>query len=177
MSAPLSGLSIYVCNRIVARLPSHAIRRWLYRRIYGFEIGSGSSILMDVRFSGKGRFHMGDHSIVNGDCLLDNRSQITIGDNVSISLGTVLLTADHDLLSPDFVTRFGEIAIEDYVFIGARAIVLPGVRLGRACVIAAGAVVTKNVPPAAIVAGVPARSIGLRTGDPRYLLRHEPWFQ
>jgi maltose O-acetyltransferase len=173
----MSGLSIFLCNRLVGRLPSHGGRRWLYRRIYGFEIGRGSSLLMGVRFTGKGRFNMGENSVINADCLIDNRSPVVVGSNVSISLGTVLITADHDPQSEDFETRFGDIVIEDYVFIGARALVLPGVRLGRACVVAAGSVVTKDVAPATIVAGIPARSIGRRSVEPRYRLSHEPWFQ
>ena len=120
---------------------------------------------------------MGENSVINADCLIDNRSPVAIGKSVSISFGSALITADHDPQSEDFETRSGEIIIEDYVFIGARAMILPGVRLGRACVVAAGSVVTKNVAPATIVAGIPARPIGRRSVEPRYRLSHEPWFQ
>ncbi|KKQ96441.1 MAG: Acetyltransferase, partial [Candidatus Woesebacteria bacterium GW2011_GWA1_39_12] len=54
------------------------------------------------------------------------------------------------------------VEIKDYVFIGPRAIILPGVSIGRGAVVAAGAVVTKNVPDFAIVGGVPAKVIGER---------------
>ena len=131
MGAPLSGLSIFICNRIVGNIPSHAVRRWVYRHIYQFRIGRGSTILMNVRFSGKRQVELGDHSVINSGCVIDNRAGVVIGRNVSISLGTALITSDHDPQSPVFRTRFGAIVIEDYVFIGARALVLPGVHLGR----------------------------------------------
>jgi maltose O-acetyltransferase len=54
------------------------------------------------------------------------------------------------------------VSIEDYVWLGARAVILPGVTVGRGAVVAAGSVVTKNVPPLTIVAGIPARPVGMR---------------
>ena len=58
--------------------------------------------------------------------------------------------------------------IEDNVWVGTRATILPGVTLGRGCVVAAGAVVTRDVPPLVIVGGVPARPIGTRPERPRH---------
>jgi len=68
--------------------------------------------------------------------------------------------------------------IKDYVFIGPRAIILPGVTIGRGAVVAAGAVVTKNVDELSIVGGVPAKEIGQRNGESlTYKLGRAAWFR
>ena len=123
---------------------------------------------MDAWFDSKGTFHIGNNSVINQKCRLDNRSGIWIGDNVSISAETCILTADHDIQTSDFAGRSRPVIIEDYVFIGTRAIILPGVTLGKGAVIAAGAIVTKSVEPFTIMAGVPARPIGVRNNELNY---------
>lgn len=68
--------------------------------------------------------------------------------------------------------------IEDYVWIASRATILPGVILGKGAVVASGAIVTKDVPPLAIVAGCPAKIIGYRKGDVlQYRHNCRPWFK
>ncbi len=74
----------------------------------------------------------------------------------------MILAGSHDVHAPRFNDIAGFVTIEDYVWIGARAIVLPGVTLGRGAVVAAGSVVTKNVASMTIVAGVPAKPVGVR---------------
>jgi acetyltransferase-like isoleucine patch superfamily enzyme len=74
----------------------------------------------------------------------------------------MILAGTHDIHAPRFNDVAGFVAIEDHVWIGARAIVLPGITLGRGAVVAAGSVVTKNVAPMTIVAGVPAKPVGVR---------------
>jgi acetyltransferase-like isoleucine patch superfamily enzyme len=83
-------------------------------------------------------------------------------------------TLEHDPQSPDFATVGGPVTIEDYAWVGCRVVILPGVCIGKGAVVAAGAVVTKDVPPYAIVGGVPARTIGERAPDLRYQLT---WYQ
>lgn len=85
---------------------------------------------------------------------------MTIGNRVLIAAHAVLTTRGH----PERPPRFGEIvdapiAIGDDVWIGAGAVVLPGVTVGAGAIVAAGAVVTESVPPLTIVAGVPARPL------------------
>ena len=161
-------LTLFVTNRIVAHLPSHTIRLLYYRHLMGYVIGKGSSIFMDAWFDGKRGFIMGENSVINQKCRLDTRGGITIGNNVSISAETCILTADHDPQSPDFVGRERPVILEDYVFVGTRAMILPGVTLGEGSVVAAGAVVTKSVAPYTIVGGVPARVIGQRARGLHY---------
>jgi acetyltransferase-like isoleucine patch superfamily enzyme len=159
---------LYLTNRVVAHIPFHFIRLSFYRSCLGLEIGTGSYIFMEAWFDAKKNFKLGNNSIINQKCRLDNRGIITIGDSVSISPEVCILTADHYPQSPDFSGDVFPVTIEDYVFIGTRAMILPGVTLGKGVVVGAGAVVTKDVAPFTIVAGVPAKPIGERRSDLDY---------
>src|SRR5205085_1627321 len=101
----------------------------------------------------KGGLKIGRNCVINQKCRLDPRGGITIGDNVSISAEVCVLTGDHDPSAPDFASRNSPVFIHDYVFVGTRAMILRGVTVGRGAVIAAGAVVTKDVGELSIVAG------------------------
>jgi galactoside O-acetyltransferase len=86
---------------------------------------------------------------------------VTIGDRVLVAAHAVITSRQHPTRLPRFgVTEDAPIAIDDDVWIGAGAIVLPGVTLGRGSIVGAGAVVTSNVEPFSIVGGVPAKPIG-----------------
>lgn len=179
MGFPKLDILLYLCNRIVAKIPSHTLRLAFYRKVMRFEIADSSFVFMDAWFDtnyvgGKetGRFRMGPNSVINQRCRLDNRGGITIGSNVSISSEVCILTADHDPNSTGFEGRTSPVFIEDYVFIGTRALILPGVTLGVGSVVGAGSVVTKDVPPYTVVAGVPARSIAERRKDLNYSIRY-----
>jgi acetyltransferase-like isoleucine patch superfamily enzyme len=99
--------------------------------------------------------------------MLDAHSQISIGRNCMIGPYCYITDANHGrapgVLVKDQQMEPRPVVIEDDVWLGARVVVLPGVRLGRGCVIGAGAVVTHDVPPGAVFAGVPAVSIGHRS--------------
>jgi len=110
--------------------------------------------------------------VVLRDVLLDGRRGLEIGNNVNISEGVLIFSLHHDLSSPDFAASGGPVIIGDHVFIGARAIILPGVQIGRGGVVAAGAVVTKDVAPLSIVGGVPAHTIGARPDVLTYSLNY-----
>lgn len=84
---------------------------------------------------------------------------ITIGDNVTIAPQAYLLAHDASTKKILGYTKIGLIVVEDNVFIGARALIMPGVKIGENSIIAAGAVVTKDVPKNVVVAGNPARVI------------------
>ncbi|MFC1625528.1 acyltransferase [Patescibacteria group bacterium] len=74
----------------------------------------------------------------------------------------MIYNSEHDLLKDDFSAREESVEIGDYVFIGPRAIILPGVKIGKGAIVAAGAVVTRDVSDLLIVGGVPAKDIGER---------------
>lgn len=168
MAFPKLDLLLYVCNRVIARIPSHWCRQLFYRHVMSFEIGDRSAIFMDAWFDTNRYFSMGAHSVINQKCRLDNRGGIEIGSNVSISAEVCILTADHDPHSLTFEGRNKPVVIEDFVFVGTRAVILPGVKLSQGCVVAAGSVVTRDVAPYQIVAGVPAKTIGCRPKELDY---------
>lgn len=159
---------LYLCNHVVAFFPSHGLRQLFYRTAMQFEIGEKSCIFMGAKFDCRRGFKLGAHSVINENCRLDNRGELTIGNNVSISSEVCILTADHDVQSPSFAGRNRPVRIDDYVFLGTRALILPGVTIGRGAVVAAGAVVTKDVVALSIVAGSPAKEIGRRNPDLSY---------
>ena len=169
-------LALYIVNNIIAKVPSHNFRKLFYRGVMNFTIGDGSSIFMGAWFDSAGNFVVGKNSVINQKCRLDNRGGIFIGDNVSISAEVCILTADHDPHTRDFAGRDRPVRIENHVFVGTRAMILPGITLGRGCVVCAGAVVTKDVDALAIVAGIPARQIRTREPSLDYTVNYSRLF-
>lgn len=162
----------YLTNHVVAHIPSFTLRHLWYQRALGIQLGENAAVYLGtyVEFWGPRELRrigvsIGRNTTINRDCTLDARSPLAIGGNVSISFGVTLVAGLHDLNDPRFpssaVGPWG-ITIEDYVWIGTRAMILPGVTVGRGAVIAAGAVVTKDVAPLTVVGGVPAKPIGTR---------------
>lgn len=172
----ISEFRLYCCNHLISKIPSHTIRLAFYRKAMNIQIGQGSSISLNCTFDTAGQLSIGSNTVINARCRLDNRGHLRIGSNVSISQEVVILTADHDMNSPFFDGRTKRTSISDYVWIGTRATVLPGVNIGRGAVIAAGAIVTKNVEDYAVVAGIPAKKIGKRSEDLRYTLNYRRLF-
>ncbi len=115
----------------------------------------------------RGTLRIGDQSWVGQDCFLHAAGNITIGRAVGIGPAVKILTSWHAeagrakpiLFSP---IEFAPVVVEDDADIGVGAIVLPGVTVGRGAQIGAGAVVSKDVPPFAVVAGTPARILRYR---------------
>lgn len=162
---------------IVGFTPIHIVRRFFYR-LAGMRIGSGSTIHMAASIYNCKGIKIGKDSIVGEWAVLDGRASLTIGDHVDIATGVMIYNSEHDINDADFKATTAPVEIGDYVFIGPRAIILPGVSIGRGAVIGAGAVVTKNVLEFSIVGGVPAQVIGQRKNkDPHYRLGRAAWFR
>jgi acetyltransferase-like isoleucine patch superfamily enzyme len=153
-------------NGIIAVIPSHDLRNFVIR-LGGGKIGK-SRIDLSTHIRRMPKLKIGDYTHINRECILDAAGGLTIGNSVSISYRCNIMSGGHDMNSPYFEGRHLPIVIEDYVWIGVGATVLQGITIGKGSVVAAGAVVTKNVMPYDIVGGVPARVIGHREENLNY---------
>lgn len=142
----------------------NSIRVSVLRRI--FSIGDHTVIQPGFRFGMKGSLKIGKHCQVNEDVYIQSAE---IGDYVLIAQRVAILSVTHRMDRTDMYikmqgsTESRAVIIEDDVWLGRNVVVMPGIRIGTGAVVGAGAVVTKDVPPYAIVGGVPAKLIRYRT--------------
>lgn len=157
-------------SEMVGAVPSHGLRLAAYRRLFGIRIGARTTVYRKPEIRAGRKISIGEDCSIGKDAILDGRNGIEIGDRVNLSSEVAVWTEQHDHRDRHFGTMGGPVVIERYAWVSFRATVLPGVTIGEGAVVAAGAVVTRDVPPYAIVAGVPARVVGKRTDDLDYAL-------
>ena len=147
--------------RLYNQLESMPERQAVLQQLLG-QIGQNSIIEPPFYCVYGQNIHIGDHVFLNVLCTILDCNEVRIGSHVMIGPLVQLYTAAHDLQA-EARNQGWEVAkpivIEDNVWLGGGAIVLPGVRIGRNAVVGAGAVVTRDVRPNAVVAGNPARVI------------------
>lgn len=160
----------YLLNQ-TGRIPSQRIRLHLYRNYFGLSVGEGTVIYHGCEIRSPEKITIGKNSAIGDGCILDGRSGLTIGNSVNFSTGVWVWTLQHDHRDKDFGCVGAPVTIEDHAWLSCRTVVLPGVTIGRGAVVAAGAVVTKDVEPFSIVGGVPAKKIGERRQDLDYKLQ------
>ena len=139
----LKDLYLWITHLIAMQVPFGRLKRFFYR-LRGTKIGKNVDLS-------------------NGVFLEESFPElIEIEDNVDIGPNAIIVTHDSSsrCLDPSLPIKKGKVVIKRNAYIGAGAIILPGVTVGEFAIVAAGAVVTKDVPPRTIVAGVPARVIG-----------------
>lgn len=125
-------------------------------RLFGARLGKGVVIKPGFRVKFPWRLRVGNHCWLGEDSWIDNLAEVTLEDNVCISQGAYLCTGNHDWSDPSFRLIVKPITIKEGAWVGARAVVCPGVTVGESAVVTAGSVVTKDVPPYEIHAGNPA---------------------
>jgi acetyltransferase-like isoleucine patch superfamily enzyme len=147
------------------RLWRGLVRRILriYYKLVLAHLGQGTGITSRVFIEHPYNVYIGSNCNINQFAIIQGSpdGQIRIGDRVTISYGAIILTAS---LSPNKNFSFNEhenksVIIQDDVWIAANAMILPGITIGRHAVVGAGAVVTRDVPPYTLVAGVPAKPV------------------
>lgn len=139
-------------------------------RVLGAIIGSNVLIYHGFDVLHPWKLRMGKDCNLGFHVSLDARGGLQIGESCNIASEAAIWTGSHDVNSPDFANTTAPVVIGDRVWLSYRSVVLPGVTIGEGAVVSAGAIVRNDVPPYAIVAGVPARIIGWRSPNLTYTL-------
>jgi acetyltransferase-like isoleucine patch superfamily enzyme len=149
--------------RLIPKFTFARVRAQLFR-LAGVQVENSAALMGNLTIVGPrgaaAKLHIGPECMIGPEVTMGLDAPITIGRGVSISPGATLYTGSHNLgagsqrMSPVVSAR--PIVVEDGAWIGMRALILPGVRVGKGAVVAAGAVVTQDVPPNTLVSGNPA---------------------
>lgn len=150
----------------ISILPSSHLRRALYKGL-GAQISSKVIFHFRTEIRAPWLLTIGRGTIIGDNVILDARSGLVMGKNVNISSNVSIYTLQHDhrdpyFRCPDPQNRKLSVEIGDRVWLGSNVIVLPGVHIGEGAVCCAGCVVTKDIEPYAVVAGIPAKKVGQR---------------
>jgi acetyltransferase-like isoleucine patch superfamily enzyme len=151
-----------VAMSLVGHIPSYHLRGLIYRHLFGVRLAPDATIYRRCEFWAPSLVSIGARSKIGQDTFLDGRLGITIGEDVAISSEVMVWTLEHDPQDAFFNCRGGPVSIGNRVWIGARAVILPGVTIGEGVVVGAGAVVTRDVEALTIVSGNPAQRVGQR---------------
>ena len=142
--------------------PSSKLRAMILRA-FGAKIGKG--VVMNkpnINIKYPWKLTIGDHVWLGENCWIYNMDQVTIGNNVNIAQGVMLLTGNHNFKSTRFEVFTKPIRIEDGVFLGAMSVVAPGVTCGSHAVLSVNSVALKDLKPYTIYIGNPAEEKGIR---------------
>lgn len=153
--------------QLLGVFPSQRIRKSVLR-LMGATIGKGSVLYGGFEVRSPRKLKIGANCSIGHRATLDARGGLTIGNKVNFSSEVMIWTAQHNYRSPTFEADFESVTIGDYAWLGPRCIILPGVTVGDGAVVAAGAVVSKDVDPYIVVGGVPATTIAARPAGLRY---------
>lgn len=164
---PREGLEMQL-TMLLGHLPGRRLRTAIARRFLGLQIDRRAILYQWRDLRGAEGIEIGPETVIGHWATLDGRRGLRIGRGVNLSSEAALWTLQHDPDDRGFGVRGGPIVVEDHAWISFRATVLPGVTIGRGAVVAAGAVVTKDVEDYAIVGGIPAKRIGTRSRDLDY---------
>lgn len=154
----------YFINTLIVRAswnPFMGIKIFLLR-IFGAKIGKGLVIKNNVCIKFPWKLTLGDNVWLGENCWIDNIDYVTIGDDVCISQGALLLTGNHDYTLSTFDYRNAPIVIENGAWVGAKSMVCPGVIVHSHAILTVGSVATKNMEEYGIYQGNPANYIRKR---------------
>lgn len=135
--------------------PCYGLKRLLLR-CYGASIGKNVVVKPCVNIKYPWHLSVGDYSWIGEGVWIDNLADVTIGSHVCLSQGAMLLCGNHDYTKNSFDLKIGSIVLQDGAWVGAKAVVCPGVTMGEESVLAVNSVLTKNTSPRTVWQGNPA---------------------
>lgn len=158
--------------RVVGTLVSMHFRMFFYRHVLLMKIGAKSVVYHNADIRSPFNIVLGEGVIIGDNAILDGRNGIDIGNNVNLSSNVSIWTEQHDHRDPWFScnTVKKRTEIHDRAWIGPNTIILPNTLIGEGSVIAAGAVVVKKTDDYSIYPGIPAKRIGARTMNLKYVM-------
>lgn len=148
----------YLCNALFFINPLNASSglKVMFLRLFGAKIGKGVNIKPGVNIKYPWKLTVGSYAWVGEKVWIDNLGQVTIGDHVCISQGALLLCGNHSFKKSTFDLMVGDITLEEGCWIGANAVVTPGVKCGSHSILAVNSVAVKDLEPYGIYQGNPA---------------------
>lgn len=171
-----SGLRYWFLNSIVNHIPAWWIRKVFYR-LFGVQMGKDCRICLYTIVDYPRGISIGNRSIINENCFLDGRGGLSIGDDVSISIYSKIITASHKSNDINFEYYESSVRIENNAWLGAGAVVLDGSYIKQGSIIGAGCVFKGLAEINSIYIGNPARMIKNRSLENCYKLNYRPWMR
>ena len=157
-------VSWYFINQIILKnslIPFSNIRKF-FLKLYGSKIGNGVVIKPGISVKYPWKLQVGNNSWIGENVWIDNLANVYIGNNVCISQGAMLICGNHNYKKSKFDLILGEIKIDDGVWVGAKSVVCPGVRLKSHCVLTVSSVANKDLDSFSVYMGNPAKKINNR---------------
>mgnify|MGYP001172363534 CR=1 FL=1 len=144
-------------------------------------LGPGCSVNGPISIGAPQRTFLGEDVCINRDFVCRGGGQLIIGSHVHFAEQVRIVTENHNFEAPealpyDHTRLLRDVIIDDCAWIGERVTLIPGVRIGEGAIVGAGSVVTRDVPPLAIVGGAPAKILRERPADEYRRLRNEGKF-
>lgn len=157
-ASKLKQLSWYVVNIIFFKNPFNIISgsKVFLLRLFGAQIGKGTLVKPNVNIKYPWKLKTGEHCWIGEAVWIDNLSDVILGDSVTLSQGSLLLTGSHDHRKETFDFISNSIVLEDGVWIGAKAVVFGGVICKTHCILGINSVADKNLEAYTIYKGNPA---------------------
>ena len=148
----------YFTNVLFFLNPLCPLVRWKVKllRMFGAKIGKGVVIKPSVNVKYPWNLKVGNYVWIGENVWIDNLMMVTIGDNCCISQGAMLLCGNHNYKKPTFDLMVGHITLEQGAWVGAKAVVCPGVTLASHAVLGVGSIATHDLAPYSVYQGNPA---------------------